>query len=853
MTVTEPLTDRLARFALYARIVAAFVALSAALVLAGWALDVPVLKSPLPPATMKANTAICFVLLAAALWWSAAKTFAGGVRALAAATVLLAAATVSQDVAGWTLGIDELLIADRSGRGIPGRMSPITASCFIALAIALMLCRRDRTTWLGHGIAASVAFVSAVICLGYIYGVRALHGPTPDTLIATHTALLLLALAIGVLFAHPSGGLMRPIASDSLGGSMARRLLPVAVIAPVVVGGLWLWGARTNLYGVEVGTSIVVVAMIVILSAVIWWNAGDLLRTESERRQAQDALRLREAQTASILDTSLHAVISIDRQGLITYWNRPAEVMFGWSRTEAIGRELASLIMPARLAPLHRSGLQHFLETGDGPILGRRVETTGLRRDGTELPVELSVVALSVDGAPAFNAFLADISDRKGAEQAQRVREQHKSALLRLAKALGQTDQLSDVMEAALREIGPIMGYRNLWAYLFADDGKTAVLIQAHGEVAEKARAEFPVLPVEGDRYLEELRDAHETVVVEDARTDPRTNKAIVELIGNRTIVNTPMLLADRKIGIVGTGSMGADGVCVPSRLQLDFFEAMVSHVAVAFDRIRLLGDRARAMEETRALNAELNARVVERTLQLQAANKELEAFSYSVSHDLRAPLRHIDGFSKILMDDYSDSLDPRAQRYLGLIRGGAHTMGRMIDDLLQMARVDRRDLSRQPTDLNAVVAEVLDELRSDVADRAIEWSIEPLPIVSCDPGLIKLVFGNLLSNAVKYTRSREPAIIRVAQEPGSGPPVIVVQDNGAGFDPRYADKLFGVFQRLHRADEFEGTGIGLATVQRIIQKHGGRVWADAAVDRGATFSFTLAGPASADDTHREA
>ncbi|MGH9378728.1 MAG: sensor histidine kinase, partial [Terriglobia bacterium] len=236
----------------------------------------------------------------------------------------------------------------------------------------------------------------------------------------------------------------------------------------------------------------------------------------------------------------------------------------------------------------------------------------------------------------------------------------------------------------------------------------------------------------------------------------------------------------------------------------------------------------------------DLESRVEERTAQLKGVNRELEAFSYSVSHDLRAPLRQISGFARILSDEYGAQFDAAGQRYLKLIQEGARNMGRLIDGLLNMGRIGRQELLCQPTDLNELLQLALRDLRSEIGARTLDLRLGTLPAVECDPGLIKQVFTNLLSNAVKYTRYQESPVIEVGQAPEGGEPVIFVRDNGAGFDQKYANKLFGVFQRLHHADEFEGTGVGLATVQRIVQNHGGRIWARGETGKGATFFFTL-------------
>jgi signal transduction histidine kinase len=247
---------------------------------------------------------------------------------------------------------------------------------------------------------------------------------------------------------------------------------------------------------------------------------------------------------------------------------------------------------------------------------------------------------------------------------------------------------------------------------------------------------------------------------------------------------------------------------------------------------------------QLRALTATLEQRVEERTRQWQQANQELEAFTYSVSHDLRAPLRHISGFSQLLGEALAPSASPQIRHYVSRIVQRTHEAGQLIDDLLAFSRTGRVELVRSRVDSEALVRGVVDSVMADAGGRRVDWSIGSLPTVDADPALLRIVFTNLLSNALKYTRPRAIAKIAVRATATASVTTFSVEDNGVGFDMQYADKLFGVFQRLHGADEFEGTGIGLATVKRIVARHGGETWAEGAPDRGATFWFTI--PASA-------
>ena len=513
---------------------------------------------------------------------------------------------------------------------------------------------------------------------------------------------------------------------------------------------------------------------------------GMLARIEAQT----EALRRNEeirSFLAAIVESSDDAIIGKDMESKVLSWNAGAERMFGYTAEEMLGQPMTRLQSPDRpeeeariLEEVKRGGIRHF-------------ETVRVRNDGQPIEVSLTVSPIRnrLGDIIGSSSIARDITERKRAER--EVRENR----VRLSGIIG------SAMDAII-SVGA---------------GQRITIFNAAAERMFCCPAR-DALGQPLDRFIPaRFREAHHGHLAAFGRTGA-TSRAMGNL--------RPL------------SGLRANGEEFP-------IEASISHIEIGGQQIytvilRDIAERKRTEDQIRQLNAELEQRVEERTVELTAANKELESFTYSVAHDLRAPLRHIDAFSKILGEDCAESLPPEAQHYLNNIRHSTAKMSQLVDDLLNLARVGRQELRRQPTPLGALVNEVLADLKEETAGRTLEWHIQPLPAIECDPGLMKQVFANLLSNAVKYTRPRSVAVIEVGCRKMSGDSAVFVRDNGVGFNMKYADKLFGVFQRFHRAEEFEGTGVGLATVDRIVRKHGGHIWAEAAVDQGATFYFTVAG-----------
>jgi PAS domain S-box-containing protein len=491
-----------------------------------------------------------------------------------------------------------------------------------------------------------------------------------------------------------------------------------------------------------------------------------------------------ESMFRDLLESAPDAMVIVNLEGRVQLVNAQTEKIFGYSREEMIGQPV-EMLLPQRFREAHGSHRADYAQSPHARSMGASLALSGRRRDGTEFPVEISLSPLETGEGTLISSAIRDITERKRAEETLREAESKLSlALDSVQIGAWDWDLTADQAVRSLRH-DEIFGYSSL----LPEWGKKIFLTH--------------VLP--------EDHDLANSCLAASLQTGQITMECRV-VWPDQSI---------HWISVQGRAYRVENGV--PTRMR--------GVIADITDRKRAEESLVRSRSELASSNTEL-----------AALNKELEAFSYSVSHDLRAPLRHIDGFARILKEEHGPELSKNAIRHLDRVIQAAVHMGHLVDDLLNLARIGRREFTRRIVKLDALVREAMTDL-PDSSGREIEWRIEPLPQASCDPGLLKLVLVNLLSNAIKFTRTRPTAVIEVGSREANGVLHFFVRDNGVGFDQKYADKLFGVFQRLHSQEEFEGTGIGLATVQRIIHRHGGEIWAESQLDRGTTFYFTLAPP----------
>ncbi len=803
------------------RLCAVLVLAVAVAVIASTPFDLDVLRSFAPGRiAMKLVTATSFALAALTLLAATGRRqHPLLIRVLAILVVSLGGLSTIEHFAGVDLAIDRMWAAEAPGAAetiYPGRMAPNTAGSFVLIGTALLLLggsSRPARVVRNAAILAT-GLIALQVLIGYAYTVGGFRGPVTGNPMALPTAICFVLLAVGLALDEREAWPVCLFIGDTASANVARTLFGAAILVPFAVGWLRLLGERRGVYDAAQGVAMFAVSTMLMLAAMILWSASRLRAAELAEERVQSGLReaIKAQEEIAAAPPAMEEVVRRVVQHIVRL-TRADDAAIGIIENDRLvfrGGGGAASGAQVGIAGVFETALRQ----GETIVVEDAASDEGLR---ALLPRGSAILAPLTRGA--FNmGVLIGFARRASAFSPADSRlllligSSCASALVRAgqfeAKQAFVDEQAATL--AALEE-----QFRSFMAHLPA-----ATFIKDHqgryvyGNVWLKKLLNRDLTDILGltDR---EILSGH---VAESLGEDEDLLRAGADPISRTTPLfedpDAPHWLLIR----------------FPMRIAGTFFIG-----GAAFDITTL----KRAQEQIADLNVTLERRVEGRTAELQRANEELEAFSYSVSHDLRAPLRAIDGYARLIEEDHGHVLDGEGRRLLNVVRGEARRMGILIDDLLAFSRIARQSLQLAGLDLRPLAQEVVAELQRASA-RRIEFVCEDLPVARADRSTIRQVLLNLVSNAVKYAKIDGVIVIEMGGSRDGSENVYWIRDRGVGFDMRYVDKLFRVFQRLHSEQEFEGTGVGLAIVARIVARHGGRVWAEGSVGEGAAFFFTL-------------
>lgn len=755
------------------------------LVIVGWGFDITFLKSLSPVMTsMKTNSAICFIVLGILLFILAKKGKATlPLYILSSFVAIIALISIAEYVFDSNIGIDELIFKDDQqtyGKMRPGRMSPITAINFLLLSASFIFFDKkiNGKYYPGHILVNSVLVISLITFYGYFFNAKEETTIAHYTTIAFYTTLNFLLICVCYYFLRPNEGLPKLVFGKTKGGTLIRKMiLPLFVLFPIVVM-LRIKGQELGLYNTGFGAFLMMIVTISMFTWVFLSMSKQLNYAEIIRKE--EDLKLNESQklfsTVFYQSPVMNTISEISTGKYIDVNDRFVEFI-GYKKEEIIGK--TSLDLKLIIQPKYREEILRILNT-QGYITDVLIEI--LSKTGHRKWVSSSIHKVEINGKHYFISVMIDVTKRMKAE------EKLKETNYFLNTILDNIPNMIFVKDAKeLRFLKFNKAGEKLLGYDFRDLYR---------------KNDYDFFPKEqADFFIAKDREVLDNKVFLDIPEEP---------------IQTPhgkRWLHTQKIPV------------------LDEQGKPIYLIGISED----ITERKKQDDKISKLNKELQSN---NTLLLDV-NKELEAFTYTVSHDLRAPLRAVNGYSQMLKEDYGKLLTEDGNRILQTIQHNALKMGRLIDDLLSFSRLGRQELHKIEIDMNALVEVVINDITKSITHKA-EFKISKLPNIKGDYNLLQQAFFNLIANAVKFSSKKVHPLVEIYSEENNKEVIYTIKDNGVGFNMDYVNKLFTVFQRLHAQEEFEGTGVGLAIVQRVVNKHGGKVWAEGKIDEGAIFKISL-------------
>jgi PAS domain S-box-containing protein len=790
--VGRPLPHLLRRFEIAAALGTALAGLMGAIVLCGWLTDMPAFEGlARGGSTMKANTAVCIVLLAIGFRLRALHGRRGclAARLSGAAVVAVAGMTLVERLLGVSAGIDQFIARDAHTAIDPGRMSLQAAASVVLLGVVLLLTGQGRVQRSVRGwLAIAAAILPALGLIGYASGTQSLYHLPNQAQIALSSVVSLLLLTWAAVEPRLEKDALRLLTLDSIGGRVARRLIPATVGIPLGLGLLRRLGEAQGVFNTEVGLMLMIASAVILLTAFAWATARLLDDLDNARGTAENALRWERDRFVALIDAQHDGVAVISNAGVLENVNPAFCRITGFGRDELVGHNAPYPFLHENdpIPLLGYIGLPRWEGAAEKDVLLRR-------RDGGTVPVIAagSGVRDAAGGPVEYILTIKDVSERQRVEDARHKGEERIAALLESAPDAVVIVDTAGRINLVNTQTERLFGY--------AKDELVGGTI---------------------DRLLPERmrgdHGRHRAAYAADPR--PRQMGVGMDLVGRRR-----------------------DGTEFPVDISLSTLDTDDGLLLTAFIRdVTVL--REHQVERERLL-AELALRADD----LARSNAELEQFAYIASHDLAEPLRSISGFTQLLARRYEGQLDADADRFIGFVVDGVDRMQMLISDLLAFSRTGRAELDRTQVALGQVSVDVLAALSPAIADAGGSVTVGELPTVDADPTKMTQLLQNLISNALKFHPPERPPTVAVTADRVGADWRISVSDTGLGIDPAYAERIFKMFQRLHGREEFPGTGIGLAVCQRIVERHGGRLWFEPNAPHGTIFRFTLpAGSADA-------